>query len=291
MTFFQNVLTGDFEGNWVLGDRQHSPKFVVKRNMGRGDEQVVAWTEGPYDLSGNDADGTSADTLEIVYAPSNPKYCATMAIDITASAADASAVTPEEVIAALNADATFAERFVASLSTFPSGSKRIEIKQKKPITEMRFYINNGRAEEKIQFNARAGVAELPSYFRRHAMGNRFTYDDCQNHLIGLNISGSTVAKNIVINAVDHKGASLGFDGTTAKEDWQLLEGRSGLFEFQKGPSSNEVATTETVILYPAGATEGDLAEKVVTQKDASGDIVAKFSMPYTLTDSDLVTPP
>jgi len=214
MSFFQNVFTGDFEGNWVLGDRQHSPKFVVKRNAGRGDEKVSAWAEGPYDLSGNDADGTSCDTLAIVYALTNPKNWATLAVDITTQAASAAAATPEEVVASLNANTTFAERFIASLATFPGGSKRVEISQKKPITEMRFYIQNGRAEEKLRFNARAGVAELPSYFARHTIVNRFTYEDCQNHLIALDIAGSVVDKNVVVNAVDYKGTGLGFDGTT-----------------------------------------------------------------------------
>jgi hypothetical protein len=290
MTFFQNVFTSDFEGNWVLGDRQHTPKFVVRRNFGRGDEVVSAWTEGPYNFSGNDADGNSCDTLEIVYALMNPRNWATLAITTTTGAANTAAVTPEELVASLNANTTFAERFVAFLGIFPSGSRRVEIRQKKPITEFRFYINNGRAEEKVRFNARAGVAELPTYFDRHTIANRFTHEDNQNHLIALDPAGNTVDANLIDAAVDSKGMSLGYDSSTVQEDWALLEGRSGLFQFQNGPSTNAVDSTETVIIYPAGAIAGDLAKKIVTKKDAAGAIIQIAEMPYTLTGSDLITP-
>ena len=282
MSFFQNVFTYDFEGNWVLGDRQHIPKFVVRRNAGRGDEMVVAWNQGPYDLSGNDADGTNTcDTLEIVFALHDFKNWATLSVDIASGADDTSAVTPSEVVTALNANTLFAERFTASLGGWTedtSGTKRVMIRQRKPATEMRFYINNGRAEEKIQFNGRAGVAELPTYFGRHTIANRFTYDDCQNHLIALDTT-SSVEQNIMINAVDFKGNSMGYDGTTVQEDWQLLEGRSGLFDFTSNDGSG------TVIVYPAGAQEGDLAKKIISD---SGNT---FVIPYTLTSGDLITPP
>jgi hypothetical protein len=283
MSFFQNVFTYDFEGNWVLGDRQHIPKFVVRRNAGRGDEMVVAWNQGPYDLSGTDADGTNTcDTLEIVFSLHDFKNWATISVDIASGADDTSAVTSSEVVTALNANTLFAERFVASLSGWTedaSGVKRVMIRQRKPATEMRFYINNGRAEEKIQFNGRAGVAELPTYFARHTIANRFSFDDCQNHLIALDPTSSTVEENIIINAVDFKGVSMGYDGTTVQEDWQLLEGRSGLFDFTSNDGSG------TVIVYPAGAQEGDLAKKIITD---SGNT---FVIPYTLTSGDLITPP
>lgn len=283
MSFFQNVFTYDFEGNWVLGDRQHIPKFVVRRNAGRGDEMVVAWNQGPYDLSGSDADGTNTcDTLEIVFSLHDFNNWATISVDIASGADDTSAVTPSEVVTALNADTLFAERFVASLSGWvedTSGLKRLMIRQRKPATEMRFYINNGRAEEKIQFNGRAGVAELPTYFDRHTIANRFTYEDCQNHLIALDPTSSTLEQNIILNAVDFKGVSMGYDGTTVQEDWELLEGRSGLFDFTSNDGSG------TVIIYHAGAQEGDLAKKIVTD---SGNT---FVIPYTLTSGDLITPP
>jgi hypothetical protein len=283
MPFYQNVFVADFEGNWVLGDRQHSPKFVVRRNAGRGDEWVVAWNEGPYDLSGNDADGTnSCDTLEIMYALREPKNWAMISVDITSGAASSSAVTPQEIVAALNSDTLFYERFEASLDRYDgSGKNLVRIRQKKPGTEMSFYIKNGRAEEKLRFNARAGVEEMPTYFGRHTIDNRFDYDDSQNHVIELDITGSTVDLNIVLDAVDDHGRAMefGWDGTTERADWELLEGRSGLFDF------TNVDGTSSKIIYSAGAKAGDLAKKIIYD---SGNT---FVVPYTLEDADLITPP
>jgi len=277
MPFYQNVFTADFEGNWVLGDRQHSPKFVVRRNAGRGDEWVVAWNDGPYDLSGNDADGTSADTLEIMYALREPKNWALISVDVTATAADTSAVTSREIVTALNASTLFSERFQASIGQ----DGKVKIHQKKPGTEMRFYVKNGRAEEKLQFNGRAGVGEMPTYFGRHTIANRFDYEDSQNHVIELDITGSTVDLNIVLDAVDAYGRPMefGWDGTTERADWELLEGRSGLFDFTNYDG------TSVKIIYSAGSKAGDLAKKIVTDGDNT------FVMPYTLQDADLITPP
>jgi hypothetical protein len=286
MSFFQNVFAADFEGNWVLGDRHHSPKFVVRQNSGRGNEYVVVHNEGPYDLSGDDADGTnSCDTLEIMYALREPKNWAEISVDITAGAASSAAVTPGEIVAALNDDTLFAERFTASLSNFEgyANRTRVSIRQKKPITEMRFYIKNGRAEEKLRFNARAGVQELPVYFARHTMENRFAYDDSQNQLIALDIT-SEVDLNVILDAVDAHGVAMefGWDGTTEQADWQLLRGRSGLFDFTNDDGSTD---PNTKIIYPAGALAGDLAKKIIV----SG--ADTFVLPHTLVDADLITPP
>lgn len=286
MSFFQNVFASDFEGNWVLGDRQHIPKFVVPQNTGRGNEFIVAWTQGPYDLSGNDSDGTNtSDTLEIMYALREPKNWAEISVDIMSGADDTSAVTASEVVTSLNAATLFSERFAASLGVFDgvTGLTRISIRQKKPITEMRFYIKNGRAEESIRFNGRAGVQELPTYFARHSIDNRFTYTDSQNHVIELDM-GNSVDLNVVLNAVDVKGVAVefGWDGTTEQADWELLRGRSGMFDFTNDDSSSD---PNTKIIYSAGAIAGDLAKKVITSGDDT------FVIPYTLLVTDLITPP
>ncbi len=290
MTFFQNLFAQDFEGNWLLGDRHHIPKFVCPRNAGRGDELVTVWNEGPYDLTGQDADGTiDRDLLDITFALNDPKHWATIQIDIGDGAAVAAAVTPAEIIANLNADAIFAGRFEASTGAFEGGadgggSRRIVIKQLKPIVQMRFYIENSGAEEALGFNARAGVAELPTFFDRHTVANRFIFDDSQNQLFALDPALNVVHGNLIDDAVNFAGVSFDFTSVTIQEDWQLLAGRSGLFDFTNDDGSTD---PNTVIIYPAGAVAGDLAKKVITVGSADDT----FVIPYTLLAGDLITPP
>jgi len=281
MSYFQNLFSEDFEGNLLLGDRHHIPKWVCPRNAGRGDQIVAAWEKAPYDLDGTDADTNSLSNLEIVFALNNDKNWATLSVDITASAASSSAVTSEEIIAALNADAGFSGWFTAFLgpaTELTDGTdRRVTIRQKKDSTNFRFYINNGRAESVMRFNARAGVAELPTYFDRHTIANRHSFDDSQNHLIALDATGVTA--EIIDNAVNFKGESLDYTSSTIRADWQLLEGRSGLFDFTNAVDGS------TNIIYHAGAKAGDLAKMIVT---SGGNT---FVMPHTLAPGDLITPP
>lgn len=289
MSFFQNVFASDFEGNWVLGDRQHIPKFVCPHNAGRGDEIVAAWEVGPYNLAGNDASGNSKANLVIVYALREFKNWASLSVAIAGSTP--ATTTAAEIVTLLNADATFAERFEASYTSYQDSSvRRVVIRQRRPVTEFRFYIQNGTAEEALRFNMKAGVAELPTYFARHTMDNRFTYEDSQNHLVLLDAAGNAVDQAVINNAVDAYGRSKGFVHTTVQADWQLLEGRSGIFQFQKGPGT-AVNSTKTTIQYSTGAKVGDLAKKIITKLDASSVIVEQYELPYTLTLSDLITPP
>ena len=288
MTFFQNLFAQDFEGNWLLGDRHHIPKFVCPKNTGRGDELVTVWNEGPYDLTGQDADGTVySDLLDITFALHEPKNWATIQVDVGAGAAVAAAVTPQEVVTNLNAHTLFSERFSAYLGSYNGGgadgggSRRIIIKQKKDITQFRFFIENSGAEEVLGFNARAGVGELPSFFDRHTVDNRFVFEDSQNQIRLLD-TGSTVDSNLIDNAVNFRGASLDYTSTTVRADWQLLEGRSGMFDFTNDDGST---TPNTKIIYSAGAGIGDLAKKVITNGNEH------FVIPYTLVSGDLITPP
>lgn len=290
MTFFQNLFAQDFEGNWLLGDRHHIPKFVCPRNAGRGDELVTVWNEGPYDLTGQDADSTiDRDLLSVTFALHEPKNWATITIDIGAGATVAAAVTPQEIVANLQADTLFSERFTAYLGSYNGGGadgggvRRIIIKQIKDITSFRFYISNIGAEEALGFNARAGVGELPSFFDRHTVANRFNFDDSQNQLFFLD-PGSTLEGNLIDNAVNFRGTSLDFTSSTVREDWELLAGRSGLFDFTNDDGSTD---PNTVIIYPAGAVAGDLAKKVITVVSSDDT----FVIPYTLLSTDLITPP
>jgi hypothetical protein len=120
---------------------------------------------------------------------------------------------------------------------------------------------------------------MPTYFDRHTIASRFDFEDSVNKLIALDPVGSTVDADVIDNAVDARGNSLGFSSGTVREDWELLEGQSGLFQF-----TNVVSGTETII-YSAGAEEGDLAKKIVTDSGHT------FELPHTLESGDLITPP
>lgn len=296
MSYYANPLSSDFEANWVLGDRQHQPKFVCPHNAGRGDERLSAYTEPPYDMSGNDDDGNSTDTLTINWALNDPKNWASRSIDVASGAASASAVTAQEIIDNLNGDEIFASFFTAKLDKFDSNPDyihrtRIVIEQNKPITEMRSYISQGRADTVINFNKFIGIAELPTFFDRHTFANRFQYTDSQNHLILLDPGSNTVDANLIDNAVDAHGVSKGFDSGTVQDDYQLLKGKSGIFTFQKTTVDGSDRITE-IIEYHAGAVAGDFARKIqysYTGVNTKPDQITEI--PYTLEAGDLVTPP
>jgi len=349
--FFQNPFKEDFKGNWVLGDRQQSITFTCPANKGRGDEHMCTWAVGPYDLSGNDDDGVSEANLTLYYAyDPNYKFFTPITIDVSAGAASTSAVTVREIIAALNANTTFFSLFEASLMN----DVKVLIRHKR--ASMKSYVSNNGAETKLKFNGRAGVAELPIYFLRHTIGNRFTYTDCTASLVPLNhlitaisqaspaavtsaghglttgqqiiITGTnsdavidgtrtitstgtdtfTAAANaataagnrgrystlveaaIINNAVDKDGNTLGYSASSVKDDWTLLDGRSGLFLFKKNTIDGSSRVTVS-IQYPAGAGVGDLAKMIKnTYTGAATEPTNSTEFPYVLTSGDLITP-
>jgi hypothetical protein len=301
MSYFQNPFAEEFRGNWVLADRQLSLTFICPVNAGRGSDSVMSWAEDNYDLSGNDADGNPKANLILIFAMGGLGFKNWAEISVSVSGATATSTTAYEVVTALNANVNFASYFVASVvSATAVSKKRVLIKQKQPVSNLKFYVKNGGAEAELRFNARAGVAELPTYFMRHSVGDAYrnVFSDAQNMLVYLNPDtwsslGDTVDGDVVYLATDSKGNSLNFDPTTVQADWQLLRGRSGLFMFYKTLwDSNTPPRIITQIQYQAGAGVGDLAKKIenhYTGTDTTPDQTTEI--PYTLTVSDLVTPP
>lgn len=92
------------------------------------------------------------------------------------------AVKASEIVAVLNADATFSSFWTASVYKGSKGNQ-VMIRQKKQPSHFKFYVVNGYAEEVFKFNALAGVAELPEYFSRHTVGNYVNFPDCTGSLI------------------------------------------------------------------------------------------------------------
>lgn len=285
MSFFLNPLSQDFYAPWLLGDRHYSPTFKCPRNAGRGDEVVVTHGVAPFDLSGNDLDGDSKAVLTLSFALNDTKNWAD--IQITISASSLAATTVSEVATSLSSNAVFDNYFTA-VADIAKGS--VLIRQKKPITSMRFYVKSGRAETALLFNKFAGVSEMPSFFEKHTIENRFVYAEGQNAVILLDPSGSDVDAAIIDNAVDEKGVTKGFDSGTVQADWQLLEGRSGIFNFKKNTVDGSNRITQT-IEYAAGSVVGDLARKTnYTYSGANTSPSQITEIPYTLESGDLITP-
>ena len=280
MSFFQNPFNFDFRGNWILGDRQQALVFECKRNTGRSEEMVMAWNAGPYDLSGTDADGDDSSLLTIKFTI-DMEY-KTWA-QVTFNLGNSATTTADDIVDTLNGISNFSTYFSAAKE-----NNKVFIRQKLGIHRFRFFVVNGGAEEKLQFNARAGVAELPTYFSRHTVGND-TFADCNQCLIELDV-GDDVPANIVDDAVDAKGVSLGLDSGTVKEDWEMLEGRSGIFHFQNITVDGSDRITE-IIEYPTGAVEGSLARKISYVYSGSNTKPSSiFEVPYTLESGDLIEP-
>jgi len=311
MAYFQNPFPVEFRGNWVLGDRQYSIAFVCPPNAGRSEQLVNAWNPPSgnpevYDLSGNDADGNSRSNLSIRMSTSGTfDHWANIIVDLTDNSnanlspvPSSSAIMPSEIVSILNADPTFSSYFTASLAKSQSGlNTRIVIRQKQDALRMKFFVLNGGAEEVLGFNARAAVAQLPTYFAKCKVwgGDMADRLDGTNALVLLDPSNSggslSVDDDIIDNAVDNKGNSLNLDSSTMKEDWELLNGRaSGLFTFQKLTVDGSDRITQ-IIEYPAGAIVGDFARKINYTYTSSNTNPSKVTeVPHVLTDSDLVTP-
>jgi hypothetical protein len=270
--YYQNVFDSEFVGILLLGDRQLSLNFRVKGNVNTSHE-MIAWNREPYDVS-------SSSNLTLNYSFDAGRTWTILTVDVSASAADDTAATCYEIANALNNDATFKELYEASVINEPKTGNYLKIRAKRPRGNWKTYISNSSAESVLRFNKKAGIAELPSYFSRHVIGSAFP--DSVNMLIELSDPVSGVDVNIVEDA--------GFDSGTVREDWELLDGRSGMFNFQKMTVDGSDRITE-IIEYPAGAGVGDLARKINYEYSGSNKNPDQITeVPYTLESGDLVTP-
>jgi hypothetical protein len=188
MAYFQNPFPSEFRGNWVLGDRQYSLTFVCPPNVGRSEVLISAWnqpsgTPETYDLSGNDSDGDSKAVLNLRMSVSGTfDHWANISVDLTdntyaslSPSPTASAMLPSQIVQILNANPTFSSFFTASLSKFANGSNtKIVIRQNQDALRMKFFVLNNQAETVLRFNARAGIAQMPSYFfKMQSLGRQY----------------------------------------------------------------------------------------------------------------------
>jgi hypothetical protein len=205
-----------------------------------------------------------------------------LAVNVASGAASTSAVTCQEIATALSANTTWAELYEASVISDPKAGNWLKVRAKRARGLWKTYISNTSAESKLRFNKKAGVAELPSYFSRHTIANIGEYDGSAGMLIELSNPVSGVDVAIVDDA--------GLDSSTVQSDYELLAGRSGLFNFQKITVDGSDRITQ-IIEYPAGSVAGDFARKIQYSYTGANKNPDKITeIPYTLTNSDLVTP-
>jgi hypothetical protein len=273
MAFFQNVFDQEFQGYIVLADRKLIPTFKIAPNRNLQSKQV-AWNPGPYDLS-------SGSVLEFNFSWDHEfKNWSSISIDVAGS--DPANTFPREVVNILNSDPMFHSMYIASVVMVEETESVGLSNNPKRKQEFKAYFGNGGAETKLRFNKNAGVAELPEYFARHTIANRNRYPDSMAQLIRLDET-DTVDQAII--------EAAGFNPAEMKEDWQLLRGRaSGIFTFQKMTVDTFDRITQ-IIEYPAGALSGDFAKKInYTYTSTNTNPSTITEIPYTLTDSDMITP-
>lgn len=202
MTFFQNLF-GDYEGVWGAGDEKGYSLNVVRQNFKikgnqNSPEKFIAWNEGPFDLT-----GIENLTINFSLFPDFNNY---YSIVVDVSGATASATTVFEVKDNLNADASFANYFTASIITNRPDSdvQRVAITPKRPVTAMHFYVSNDGAESALRFNKKTSVADTPSYLEKDTIENR-NLPGSLGQLIRLShtIESNTVASETEVTSTSH----------------------------------------------------------------------------------------
>lgn len=202
MAYFQNPFPEDWHGN-LPSDAKHSRDFYIPANRNKSD-LMISWNVGPYDLS-------SDDTLTINYALDRGIFKNWCAVSVTVSGSTASATTAQEVADALNNDTAFAQQFTAEAVLFRGPVPQltptfyVAIRTIRPREAISAYISNTSAEKKLKFNKYAGVADLPTYFNRHTIANRWTYNDSHGRLVALthDITAISLASPGVVTSAGH----------------------------------------------------------------------------------------
>ena len=274
MSFFMNVYDFEFRGSLLSADRQYQQTFKIKANTNRSD-YILSGNAEPFDFSSE-----PNLTLSFCYDVQQVNY-ASVTIDI--SGATAASTTAAEVIAALNGDDLFSSFFVAKIfktNNIGVTENKVLITSKIAKPNLKAYIVNSSAEGVIQFNKFAPIQELPSYFERYDIAQRFNYTDLgTERLLLLNPGSNTIESNYITAA--------GFNSGSPSADWELLKGCNDQYMFTKRIYTSGQLSTE--IKYPAGASLGDAAFKTTYEYDGS-DLIGICQIPYVIASGDLISP-
>ena len=271
MAFFQNVFDQEYQGYLVLGDRKLSLTFKAPPNKNM-QSKMIAWNPGPYDLS-------VSGVLEFNFCW-DPEFKNWASVSIDVSGANSAVTTPGEVASALNVDPMVSSMYIASVVVVDGGDSVGISKNPAKKKNGRMYFGNAGAETKLRFNKHAGVAEMPEYFGRHTIANRNAFQDSVGMLIKLDPANPV--DEVVIE-------EAGFD-SVAREDYELLSGRSGLFTFQKLTVDASDRITQ-IIEYSAGSAPGDFARKIQYQYAGAKTNPSQVTeVPHVLQEGDIISP-
>lgn len=191
--FFQNPIGEEFRGTWPI-DQQAN--FIIQANLNNIAEMVSGSTE-PYDFSVN-----NIFTINIAYDPQRIGYTA---ISTNVAGAIPAATTASEVVQALNANPLFADNFTATLTNATKGGVasgppyRVLIRCTKVKQAVRVYVTNCGAESELGFNYRAKIGQLPTWFQRFTIDNRFEYPQGPSLLVELDPTQPCEAQ-LIVNA-------------------------------------------------------------------------------------------
>lgn len=280
MPFFQNVYNFEFRGSLFGADRQYQTTWNVPGNTNRPDYMVNKQV-GPYNLS---APGNNVFTMYYAYDPSLLGYSP---LNITITGADMTAVTAAEVASSLNSNNIFSGMFQASVFSsqyyqFAPSSVLIKYTKNTGGGHFRAYIENAGAETVLQYNRSAPIRQLPTYFTRWDMQERFQFPTLgPDRLILLNPSANSYEAQLI--------QLQGMDPNAPLADWQLMKGSNDAYFFYNSVYNTSGQLTEELKYY-AGASIGDAAKKTFYLYSGT-TLCAKLETPYTLQSGDLINPP
>lgn len=286
MPFFMNPFNQEYKGMFPQVDHHAFSKplitYTVPNNKNTN-TAMIAWNTEPYDFS-------SLTDLTINFATNPDHGFSALTIDVAGSTPGAT--TALEVATALNANATFADRFnaVAQNVTQNNGSaptQSVLIKSTEEQTQIRTYMDNTGAEQLLGFNKNAGIAELPTYFSKDTIEN-YHLPNSAGQLIELDGTDTAIDRVIIRNFLDDQT----WTNADLLEDWQMLEGRGGRFVFQIATNNGDGQATD-IITWSAGAVAGDMAVRTIQVWGAAADTVPdeKYEVPHVLTTSDVANVP
>ena len=257
-------IRDSYYGYYLVGDSStYKLTFKVPANRNHG-EFFICYNNGPYDFT------SFGSNLKFNVAI-DPSYKNWSSFEVDVSGVDSSSTTNFEVVDALNNNSDFSDWFTASVY----GSGQVGIRQKRPVTQMHSYVSNYQAEFALKFNKNAGIADIPSYFDKDTIDNRFATSTSNGHLIrlGKTVVGNSVANPTVVTVTNH-GLTTG--------DYVYIINSNSTPSIDGG--YNVTVTGNNTFTVPVNVTKAGTSGELITQLEAQVLSDANIDIYSMLTD-------